>query len=154
MRIVARLPVDGIGVLDSHAVDRLLIGVHTELQRLSEELRIGERVIHLLSPLNTAIRATTGQPGPYRLVDIGCGLGGMGRLCDRTKCFAPTGAIWSRRIPPASFVDGAPPSASVRRAPICHGQAMADRSVISAFASRSKGPIEGTTGLATTQCTL
>ncbi|MFF7159777.1 methyltransferase domain-containing protein [Streptomyces sp. NPDC008139] len=28
-----------------------------------------------LSPLFTAIRATSGWPGPYRLVDIGCGLG-------------------------------------------------------------------------------
>ncbi|MFD6494829.1 class I SAM-dependent methyltransferase [Streptomyces sp. NPDC060188] len=46
----------------------------TELQRLSEELRIGERLTHLLGPLFAAIRDTTG-PGPYRLVDVGCGLG-------------------------------------------------------------------------------
>ncbi|MFF3604388.1 class I SAM-dependent methyltransferase [Streptomyces sp. NPDC002463] len=74
-RIVAELPTDQDGVLDPHAVDRLLISVHTELQRLSEELRIGERLVHLLGPLFTAIRSTTGQTGPYRLVDVGCGLG-------------------------------------------------------------------------------
>ncbi|MFF2024607.1 class I SAM-dependent methyltransferase [Streptomyces sp. NPDC058171] len=66
---------DRDGVLDARAVDRLLISVHTELQRLSEELRIGERLVHLLGPLFTAVRAASGQPGPYRLVDVGCGLG-------------------------------------------------------------------------------
>ncbi|MFI0960727.1 class I SAM-dependent methyltransferase [Streptomyces sp. NPDC021080] len=74
-RIVAELPTDQDGVLDARAVDRLLVSVHTELQRLSEELRIGERLVHLLGPLFTAIRSTTGQHGPYRLVDVGCGLG-------------------------------------------------------------------------------
>lgn len=74
-RVVAGLPVDADGVLDPHAVDRLLVSVHTELQRLSEELRIGERLVHVLGPLFAAIRATSGQPGPYRLVDVGCGLG-------------------------------------------------------------------------------
>ncbi|MFF3676109.1 class I SAM-dependent methyltransferase [Streptomyces sp. NPDC002120] len=77
-KIVAGLPADHDGVLDPRAVDRLLISVHTELQRLSEELRIGERLMHLLGPLFTAIRATGGQSGhsgPYRLVDVGCGLG-------------------------------------------------------------------------------
>lgn len=73
--IVAGLPTDRDGVLDPHAVDHLLISVHTELQRLSEELRIGARLVHLLGPLFTAIRTATGQPGPYRLVDVGCGLG-------------------------------------------------------------------------------
>ncbi|MGW7610090.1 class I SAM-dependent methyltransferase [Streptomyces sp. NPDC054766] len=74
-RIVAGLPADQDGVLDPHAVDRLLISVHTELQRLSEELRIGERLVHVLGPLFTAIRAAAGQTGSYRLVDVGCGLG-------------------------------------------------------------------------------
>ena len=41
-RIAAAMPaVDG--VLDPLAVDRRLVTVHTELQRLSEELRIGDR---------------------------------------------------------------------------------------------------------------
>ncbi|WP_369214113.1 class I SAM-dependent methyltransferase [Streptomyces flavofungini] len=87
VRIVAGLPVDRDGVLDPCAVDRLLIRVHTELQRLSEELRIGERLVHLLGPLFTAIRQTTGLPGPYRLVDVGCGLGYLVRR------LAATGAL-------------------------------------------------------------
>ncbi|MFF5505684.1 class I SAM-dependent methyltransferase [Streptomyces roseolus] len=87
-RIVAELPVDRDGVLDPHAVDRLLISVHTELQRLSEELRIGERLIHVLRPLFSAIRSTAGAPsGPYRLVDVGCGLGYL------VRWLAATGAL-------------------------------------------------------------
>ncbi|MDY0815160.1 class I SAM-dependent methyltransferase [Kitasatospora purpeofusca] len=87
-RIVAELPADQDGVLDGVAVDRLLISVHTELQRLSEELRIGERLVHLLRPLFTAIRAS-GVPGPYRLVDIGCGLGYLVRWLAATGALAP-----------------------------------------------------------------
>ncbi|MEV6006057.1 class I SAM-dependent methyltransferase [Streptomyces sp. NPDC051976] len=83
--VVAGLPADADGVLDPHAVDRLLISVHTELQRLSEELRIGDRLIHVLGPLFTAIRATTGHPGPYRLVDVGCGLGYLIRWLAATQ---------------------------------------------------------------------
>lgn len=84
-RVVAGLPTDQDGVLDPHAVDRLLISVHTELQRLSEELRIGERLVHVLGPLFTAIRATAGKPGPYRLVDVGCGLGYLVRWLAATN---------------------------------------------------------------------
>ncbi|MFF2628642.1 class I SAM-dependent methyltransferase [Kitasatospora griseola] len=87
-RIVAGLPADQDGVLDAGSVDRLLVSVHTELQRLSEELRIGERLVHLLGPLFTAIRAT-GAPGPYRLVDVGCGLGYLVRWLAATGALAP-----------------------------------------------------------------
>ncbi|MFD7629906.1 class I SAM-dependent methyltransferase [Streptomyces sp. NPDC059851] len=87
--VVSGLPADADGVLDPHAVDRLLITVHTELQRLSEELRIGERLVHLLGPLFTAIRASTGQPGPYRLVDVGCGLGYLVRWLAATDALGP-----------------------------------------------------------------
>ncbi|MEV0958721.1 class I SAM-dependent methyltransferase [Streptomyces sp. NPDC049951] len=73
--LVAGLPVDADGILDPLAVDRLLISVHTELQRLNEELRMADRLVHVLGPLFAAIRTTTGQHGPFRLVDIGCGLG-------------------------------------------------------------------------------
>ncbi|MFD6277352.1 class I SAM-dependent methyltransferase [Streptomyces sp. NPDC060209] len=83
--LVAGLPADLDGILDPHAVDRLLISVHTELQRLSEELRIGERLVHILGPLFAAIRATTGQPGPFRLVDVGCGLGYLVRRLAATN---------------------------------------------------------------------
>ncbi|NML51684.1 class I SAM-dependent methyltransferase [Streptomyces sp. R302] len=84
-RIVAELPTDRDGVLDPHAVDRLLVSVHTELQRLSEELRIGERLVHVLGPLLTAIRSTGARSGPYRLVDVGCGLGYLVRWLAATN---------------------------------------------------------------------
>ncbi|WP_405943104.1 class I SAM-dependent methyltransferase [Streptomyces sp. NBC_00207] len=85
-RIVAGLPAGPDGVLDPDAVDRLLISVHTELQRLSEELRIGERLVQLLGPLFTAIRETDGRHGgPYRLVDVGCGLGYLVRWLAATN---------------------------------------------------------------------
>ncbi|WP_406840739.1 class I SAM-dependent methyltransferase [Streptomyces sp. AHU1] len=85
VRIVAELPSDRDGVLDPHVVDRLLISVHTELQRLSEELRVGERLVHLLGPLFTAIRSTGARSGPYRLVDVGCGLGYLVRWLAATN---------------------------------------------------------------------
>ncbi|MFG2335673.1 class I SAM-dependent methyltransferase [Streptomyces yangpuensis] len=88
-RIVAALPADRDGVLDPYAVDRLLISVHTELQRLNEELRIGERLLHVLGPLFAAIRSTGAQPGPYRLVDVGCGLGYLVRWLAATNALGP-----------------------------------------------------------------
>ncbi|MFJ8444339.1 class I SAM-dependent methyltransferase [Kitasatospora griseola] len=87
-RIVAGLPADQDGVLDPGAVDRLLISVHTELQRLSEELRIGQRLVHLIGPLRTAIRAA-GHTGPFRLVDVGCGLGFLIRWLAATGALGP-----------------------------------------------------------------
>ncbi|MEV6209009.1 class I SAM-dependent methyltransferase [Kitasatospora sp. NPDC051914] len=73
-RIAAAMPaVDG--VLDPLAVDRRLVAVHTELQRLSEELRIGDRLADLLVPLLAAVRAERADAAPLRVVDIGCGLG-------------------------------------------------------------------------------
>ncbi|MFI1172727.1 class I SAM-dependent methyltransferase [Streptomyces melanogenes] len=87
-RIVAGLPTDRDGLLDPDAVDRLLVSVHAELQRLSEELRIGERLVHLLGPLFQAIRATSG-PGRYRLVDVGCGLGYAVRWLAATNALGP-----------------------------------------------------------------
>ncbi|MFF8775238.1 class I SAM-dependent methyltransferase [Kitasatospora sp. NPDC015120] len=87
-RLVAELPADQDGVLDPGAVDRLLISVHTELQRLSEELRIGQRLVHLIGPLVTTIRAA-GHAGPVRLVDIGCGLGYLVRWLAATDALGP-----------------------------------------------------------------
>lgn len=72
-RIVARWPHDG-GVLDARFVDGVLLCAHLELQRLSEEFRQGERMRSLLVPLLDALRSG-GVPGPYRVVDVGCGLG-------------------------------------------------------------------------------
>lgn len=70
-RIVRRIPVIG-DVLDPAAVDRLLVKVHTELQRLNEELHMAQRFCELLVPILTAVRARGIRP---RVVDIGCGLG-------------------------------------------------------------------------------
>lgn len=70
-RIVQRMCVIG-EVLDPVAVDRLLVRVHTELQRLNEEMRMAERFAELLVPILTAIRASGTC---LRVVDIGCGLG-------------------------------------------------------------------------------
>jgi SAM-dependent methyltransferase len=88
-RIVARLPVDDDDVLDPHAVDGLLVSVHTELQRLSEELRIGERLVDLLVPLFDAVRSTAAPARPLRLVDVGCGLGYLVRWLSVTGALGP-----------------------------------------------------------------
>ncbi len=74
-RIAAGLVCDADGVLDPDAVDRRLVAVHTELQRLSEELRLGDRIADLLRPLGAAIRAAAPAGRPLRVVDVGCGLG-------------------------------------------------------------------------------
>jgi SAM-dependent methyltransferase len=72
-RIVAAMP-DQNGVLDSDYVDRLLVRVHCEMQRLSEEFQHGRRILELLTPMLTALK-DCGVPAPYRIVDIGCGTG-------------------------------------------------------------------------------
>ena len=73
LRIVSRWPHQG-GVLDATHVDRVLLTAHHELARLSEEFRQGERMKRVLTPLLQALRSS-GVRGPYRLVDVGCGLG-------------------------------------------------------------------------------
>jgi len=70
-RIVQRMPMTG-EFLDPVAVDRLLVRVHTELQRLNEELHMAQRFAELLVPLLTVLRANGNR---LRVVDIGCGLG-------------------------------------------------------------------------------
>jgi SAM-dependent methyltransferase len=72
-RIVARWPHRG-GILDPSYVDGVLLRAHHELSRLSEEFRQGERMKMLLVPLLETLRAER-IPGPYRIVDVGCGLG-------------------------------------------------------------------------------
>ena len=72
-RIVERMP-DRDGVLEPDLVDPLLVRVHTELQRLSEELEHGRRVAELLRPLLSALREA-GAGRPLRVVDVGCGTG-------------------------------------------------------------------------------
>ncbi len=72
-KIVADMPATG-GVIDPDYVDRLLVKVHCEMQRLSEEFQHGQRVFELLVPLLDTF-AQQGVPAPYRIVDIGCGTG-------------------------------------------------------------------------------
>ncbi len=72
-RIVAEMPAKG-GFLEPQAVDRLLVKVHREMQRLAEEFHHGRRLRELLLPLLQALR-TRGMGAPIRLVDIGCGTG-------------------------------------------------------------------------------
>ena len=71
-RIVERMPASG-GVLEPASVDRLLVRVHTELQRLGEELHMVPRFIEILRPMLDAARAA--GSGRLRVVDIGCGIG-------------------------------------------------------------------------------
>lgn len=73
VRIVRGLP-ERDGILDPDAVDRRLVRVHCEMQRISEEFQHGQRVAEVLRPLLEALRAT-GVPRPIRIVDVGCGTG-------------------------------------------------------------------------------
>ena len=72
-RIVAGWPHAG-GVLDAQFVDGVLLRAHGELQRLSEEFQQGRRALRLLAPMLAVLRAEA-VPPPYRVVDVGCGLG-------------------------------------------------------------------------------
>ena len=71
--IVARLPHNN-GVLSETACDQRLMKAHVELQRLNEEFLQGERVLGILRPVLATFRAAGVAP-PYRVVDVGCGLG-------------------------------------------------------------------------------
>lgn len=73
VHIVEAMP-DQDGILDPDAVDRRLIRVHCEMQRISEEFQHGQRVAELLHPLLAALRQA-GVRRPIRIVDIGCGTG-------------------------------------------------------------------------------
>lgn len=76
VRIVERMLVDDDGMLDDQAVDELLVTVHCEMQRLSEEFQHGRRMAEMLNPLIRAIRDNN-SADPIRVVDIGCGTGFM-----------------------------------------------------------------------------
>jgi len=74
VRIVATLPAAANGLLDDAAMDRLLVTVHCEMQRMSEEFQHGRRMAQILNPLLEAIR-TDAPTRRLRVVDIGCGTG-------------------------------------------------------------------------------
>lgn len=73
LRIVESIP-SRDDVIDPEAVDGILVRAHMELQRLHEEFMHGPRVLELLRPMLEALRRA-GVPPPWRVVDIGCGLG-------------------------------------------------------------------------------
>jgi len=77
-KIVAAMPIDEQGNLCPVEVDKLLIRVHAEIQRLSEEFQQGHRIKALLQPMLSVLRAE-GVASPYRIVDVGCGPGYMVR---------------------------------------------------------------------------
>lgn len=72
-KLVAKLPARD-GILDEPQIDALFVRAHSELQRLEEEFLQGERVKSLLWPLLQVLREAK-VPAPYRVVDVGCGLG-------------------------------------------------------------------------------
>jgi SAM-dependent methyltransferase len=74
VRVVNKLPADGNGILDPQAMDRLLVTVHCEMQRMSEEFQHGQRMAELLNPLLQAVRGN-GSRRRLTVVDIGCGSG-------------------------------------------------------------------------------
>ena len=72
-RVVERIPATD-GFLDSLAVDRMMLAVHWEMQRLAEEFYHGNRMFRLLRATIDSLRSN-GFVGPIRIVDIGCGIG-------------------------------------------------------------------------------
>lgn len=86
--IVASMPAGEDGVLDAGYVDALLLRAHAEIQRLSAEFQQGRRIEAVLEPMLDVLR-DQGVPGPYRVVDIGCGPGYMVRWL---AAFADLGA--------------------------------------------------------------
>lgn len=87
VRIVQRLP-ERDGELDPEAVDNLLVRVHCEMQRISEEFQHGRRVAELLNPILDALRDKRGGK-PVRIVDIGCGTGYVLRWLAANRALGP-----------------------------------------------------------------
>lgn len=73
MSAVRQLPEQG-GILDEKEIDRHLLKVHWEMQRLAEEFYHGSRVWELLRVVIASIRHA-GVHETIRIVDVGCGIG-------------------------------------------------------------------------------
>jgi SAM-dependent methyltransferase len=86
-RIVQSLPKDG-EFFDNEKIDEILLMSHMELQRLQEEFLHGQRILDLVRALVTAAELH-GVPKPFRVVDVGCGLGYVVRWL---TCFGGLGA--------------------------------------------------------------
>jgi SAM-dependent methyltransferase len=72
-RVIEKIPATN-GFLDPKAVDRLMLTVHWEMQRLAEEFYHGNRVHRILRATIDAMRSN-GFSGPIRIVDVGSGVG-------------------------------------------------------------------------------
>ncbi len=86
-RIVRSLPRRG-ELLDEAEVDQILVAAHMELQRLEEEFLHGQRILELVRALVTTAELH-GLARPYRIVDVGCGLGYVVRWL---TCYGGLGA--------------------------------------------------------------
>jgi 2-polyprenyl-3-methyl-5-hydroxy-6-metoxy-1,4-benzoquinol methylase len=73
IRAVEKLP-EKSGFLDEKEIDRHLLKVHWEMQRLAEEFYHGHRVWELLRVVIASIREA-GVRETVRIVDVGCGIG-------------------------------------------------------------------------------
>ena len=73
MRVVEEFA-ENAGILNEKEIDRLLIRVHWEMQRLAEEFYHGRRVWELLKCVIASIRHK-GMKETIRIVDVGCGIG-------------------------------------------------------------------------------
>jgi SAM-dependent methyltransferase len=86
VRIVNRLPELG-GHLDQDFVKHLMVDVHCEIQRLSEEFQHGQRMRAILVQLLAPMRGSV--PRRLRVVDIGCGTGYVLRWLAKFGAFGP-----------------------------------------------------------------
>lgn len=87
-KIVSDIPGTSDGTMDDEAVDQLLIKVHCEMQRMSEEFQHGQRVAELLGPLLQVLREAD-VPTPIRIVDLGCGTGFVIRWLTANAALGP-----------------------------------------------------------------
>lgn len=62
------------GLLDESGIDRTMLAVHWEMQRLAEEFYHGNRVWEILQAVVMALRKS-GFLKKIRVVDVGCGIG-------------------------------------------------------------------------------
>lgn len=73
VEIIGKIPARD-DVLETSAVDEMLVTAHCEMQRISEEFQHGRRVAELLKPILKTLR-DSGLCRKVRIVDIGCGTG-------------------------------------------------------------------------------